>query len=296
MARALGRLSLGVVLAAFLPISALAEPALPRPVRATAALLVDLLDGTVLYAQNPEEVHGPASLVKLMTLYLAYQDLRVGAVGLGDPVLVSEHAARTPRFRMGLRPGERVPLRLLLDGLAIASANDAATALAEHLEGSEAAFVERMNATAAALGLSQTRFANPHGLPDPRQRSTARDLAHLTERLLQDFPAAREALGRRSFVYRGRLHRRRIALFRDPGGVAALKTGFTLESGFNLAVAAARSGQHLLCIILGAESRTSSFLEAGHLLRFGFGEVTPVRRIKVPRGRPRSGVGAGGAN
>lgn len=296
MARALGRLSLGLVLAVFLPSPAPAQTVLPPAVRAEAVLLMDLLDGKVLYAKNAEETHGPASLVKLMTLYLAYEDLEAGKVHLDDPVLISFNAAQTPRYRMGLRAGQRAPLRVLLEGVAIASANDAAMALAEHLEGSESAFVDRMNEAAEELGLSRTHFANPHGLPDPRQWSTARDLARLTGRLLTDFPEEREILGQRSFIYLGRLYRRRTSLFRDPGGVAALKTGFTLESGFNLAVASARSGQRLLCIVLGAETRTLSFLEAARLLKFGFGEEPPARKIRARRGRLRSRVGIGGPN
>lgn len=289
MARLYGRLCLGVLFAGLLPLPVLAEPALPLAVRAEAVLLLDLLDGAVLYAKNADEEHSPASLVKLMTLYLAYEDLKAGRVGFDDPVIISARAARTPRYRMGLRAGERVPLRVLLEGVAISSANDAATGLAERLEGSEAAFVRRMNATGAGLGLSRTRFANPHGLPDPLQRSTARDLARLTERLLTDFSEARDLLSRRAFAYRGRVYRRRTSLFQDPGGVDALKTGFTLESGFNVAVAAARNGQHLVCIVLGAESRRSSFLEAGRLIEFGFGDWPSAAMPKTRRGRSRGG-------
>jgi len=153
-----------------------------------------------------------------------------------------------------------------------------------------------MNATAAGLGLAHTRFDNPHGLPDTLQRSTARDLARLTERLLADFPEARELLGRQAFAYLGRIYHRRTPLFWDSVGVDALKTGFTLESGFNLAVAAARGDQHLLCVVLGAESRISSFLEAERLLRLGFGEWRPAPRPKARRGRSRVGAGLNGRN
>jgi len=230
-------------------------------------------DGTVLFAKNPSEDHAPASLVKLMTLYLACEDLEAGRVKWDEPVTISRRAAETPRYRMGLRAGEEVPFRTLLEGVAIASANDAATAVAEHLAGTEEVFVERMNVKAAELGLASTHFANAHGLPDPGGRSTAQDLARLIGRVIQDYPASRPLLGGASFVYRGRVYARRIPLFQDPGGVQALKTGFTREAGYNLAIAAWRAGQRFLLIVLGAQTRSLSFRDAQQLLRYGFSEA-----------------------
>jgi D-alanyl-D-alanine carboxypeptidase len=242
------------------------------PVSAEAVVLVDLETGKVLFEKNAGEDRAPASLVKLMTLYIAYDELRAGRVTRGEPVTISPNTMRTPRFRMGLVAGQVVPFETLLAAVAIASANDAATAVAERLADSEERFVERMNAEAERLGLTHTVFANPHGLPDSRQRTTARDMATLAEHLLRDFPESRVLLGDTDFTWRGRLFRRRIPLFRDPGGVTALKTGFTLEAGYNVAVAAGRAGQRLLCVVLGAETRGLSFLDAGRLLKFGFGE------------------------
>jgi D-alanyl-D-alanine carboxypeptidase len=251
-------------------------------VTAEAGLLLDLATGQVLYAKNSDETRAPASLVKMMTLYLAYEDLRSGKVRLGDPVVVSGSAVQTPRYRMGLLAGQVVPFEVLLAGVAVASANDAATAVAEYLAGSEQLFVERMNAEAERMSLVHTRFANPHGLPDPRQRTTAQDMALLAQTLLRDFPESRDVLGETQFAWRGRIYQRRIPLFRDPGGVTALKTGYTLEAGYNLAVAAGKAGSRLLCIILGAETRGLSFLDANRLLKFGFGEP-----VKPPRRDPR---------
>jgi D-alanyl-D-alanine carboxypeptidase len=242
------------------------------PVSAEAVVLIDLETGKVLFEKNSEGDRAPASLVKLMTLYLAYDDLRAGRVTRGDPVTISANTMRTPRFRMGLTAGQAVPFETLLAGVAIASANDAATAVAEHLAEREERFVDRMNAEGERMGLSHTVFANAHGLPDPRQRTTARDMATLAEHLLRDFPESRVLLGDTDFKWRGRVFQRRIPLFRDPGGVTALKTGFTLEAGYNVAVAAGRAGQRLLCVVLGAETRGMSFIDAGRLLRFGFGE------------------------
>lgn len=275
----------------FLFSPAWAQNGTPPVLSAESVLLLDS-QGNVLFAKNSESEHAPASLVKLMTLYLAFEDLEAGRVSWDERVTVSARAARTPRYRMGLRAGEKISFRQLLEGVSIASANDAATVLSEHLAGDEEEFVARMNATAEKIGLTQTRFANPHGLPDPGQRSTARDLAVLVERLLQDYPESRTVLGGKTFIYRGRVHSRQIPLFRHPGGVQALKTGFTSEAGYNLAVAAWRNDQRFLCVLLGAQSRSLSFLDAQKLFRYGFARLgmDALEEERQPPAKKRSRV------
>ena len=255
----------------------------PPRFSAEAVLLLDP-EGRVIYEKNADNERAPASLVKLMTLYLACEDLDAGRADVDEMVTVSRHAATVGRYRMGLRAGEEVPLHVLLEGVAIASANDAATALAERLGGDEPSFVARMNDKARELGLTGTRFANPHGLPDAIQRSNARDLAVLTGRLIQDYPMSRPLLGGQTFIYRGRVYARHIPLFSDPGGVQALKTGFTQEAGYNLAVSAWRDGQQFLMIVLGARTRALSFLDAKKLLHYGFVETgIEPEAVKPPR-------------
>lgn len=266
----------------------------PVGINAESVLLLDP-EGRTLYAKNAEHEWPPASLVKLMTLYLACEDIVAERADPDEVVTISPNAAATPRYRMGLRAGEQVPLQVLLEGVAIASANDAATALAERLSGDEPSFVARMNDKAAGLELTGTRFANPHGLPDPAQRSNARDLATLTDRLLSDCPMSRTLLGGQAFVYAGRVYTRHIPLFSDPGGVQALKTGFTREAGYNLAVSAWREGQQFLMIVLGAPTRTLSFRDARTLLRFGFVE-TGIESPPPPPERPARGRRSGGAH
>jgi D-alanyl-D-alanine carboxypeptidase len=305
--RAISVLALSVVcwlVAAPAPAQTTSSNSRPLALSAESVLLLDT-QGRVLYAKRPAEDHAPASLVKLMTLYLACEALDAGRAQWEDPVLVSQRAALTPRYRMGLKRGESAPLRTLLEGVAIASANDAATAVAEHLGGTEDAFVAAMNAKAEDLGLTHTHFANAHGLPDPAQRSTAEDLARLTQRLLDDYPSSRPLLGGATFVYRGRVYSRRIPLFQDPGGVQALKTGFTREAGYNLAISAWKSGQHFVLIVLGSQTRSLSFRDAKMVLRYGFHEtgleVAPpapaapaIKRKPPPRRpserRPRAGA------
>jgi D-alanyl-D-alanine carboxypeptidase len=262
-----------VALACFGPGFVFAQPARALPgVSAEAFLLLDP-DGRPVFAKNAEDDHAPASLVKMMSLYLAFEDIDRGRARLEDLVYISRNAVLTPRYRMGLRLGDEVPLRVVMEGVAIASANDAATALAEHLGGEEALFVARMNEKAREFRLSATHFANPHGLPDPTQRTTARDMATLIGRLLADHPESRAMLGGQTFIYAGRVYARHIPLFHDPGGVQALKTGFTREAGYNLAVSAWRNGQQLLMIVLGARTRQASFLDAKKLLLHGFVEL-----------------------
>jgi D-alanyl-D-alanine carboxypeptidase len=285
--------SLLLTLVVFAPAAAFAQFARPPALNAEAVLLVDPA-GKVLYAKNADNERAPASLVKLMTLYLACEDLENGRADVDEIVVVSHHAATVARYRMGLRTGEQVPLHVLLEGVAIASANDAASALAERLGGDEATFVARMNDKARDLGLNGTRFANPHGLPDPAQRSNAHDLAELTARLLRDYPMSRTLLGGQTFIYNGRVYARHIPLFNDPGGVQALKTGFTNEAGYNLAVSAWRGGQQFVMIVLGARTRALSFLDAKKLLRYGFVETgldTPEPE-KPPRAAPRRPIRA----
>src|SRR5437899_212205 len=170
--------ALAALAALLVPAAAVAQDArLPssnsRPASVSAGA-VPLLDayGRPLFAKNADDERAPASLVKLMTLYLANEDIERGKAELDEPVQISHYAALTPKYRMGLRAGEWVPLHVLLEGVAIASANDAATALAERLAGDESVFVERMNAKARELGLAGTRFTNPPGLPDPNPRSS----------------------------------------------------------------------------------------------------------------------------
>jgi D-alanyl-D-alanine carboxypeptidase len=292
-------LACAAALQALLPAPALATPDRDLSLSAASVLLVSL-DGQVFYAKHADETHAPASLVKLMTLYLALEDIERGYADWEDVVTISRRATMTPRYRMGLRAGEQVTFRVLLEGVGIASANDAATAVAEHLSGgSEDVFVDRMNAKAQEIGLLQTRFVNPHGLPDPLQRSTAWDVAILTARLLRDYPAARTILGGQTFIYRGRVYSRRIPLFNDPGGVEALKTGYTREAGYNLSVAVWRAGQQFLMVVLGAQTRSLSFLDGKKLLRYAFAQagladedaVTRVAAPRVTRVRKASSAG-----
>ncbi|HUR35545.1 MAG TPA: UDP-N-acetylmuramyl-tripeptide synthetase [Vicinamibacterales bacterium] len=234
---------------------------------AVAAVVMTEDAGHVLFARNEQLLRPPASLVKLMTMLVAFEAVAQGRVGLRDRVTISRYAALTPHPRLTLRAGDRVTLRTLLAATAIRSSNLAATAVAEHVAGAEGAFVSMMNARAAALGLTATRFATPHGLPHRLERSTAADLARLTRELVGRHPASRELLARRGVRCVGRAYRRTVPLLGARLGVQAVKTGFTWDAGYNLAITWQRGGRRLVGVLLGAASRAGSFADARRILR-----------------------------
>ncbi|MFN7978368.1 MAG: UDP-N-acetylmuramyl-tripeptide synthetase [Vicinamibacterales bacterium] len=231
-----------------------------------AAVVADVGAATPRYARHADLQRAPASLAKLMTLYLAAEAASRGDSTLATRVAISRYAATTPHARLRGAAGDRVPVRTLLLALGVHSSNLAATALAEHVAGNEAAFITRMNDTAARLGLRHTRFATPHGLPHPHQHTTAADMARLLQALLRDHPAAVECLRVPSFTYRGAPVRASVPRRAVPGQVLAIKTGFTWESGDNLAVATRVGGRLRTVVVLGAPSRAAALADVRLLL------------------------------
>lgn len=266
LAAAVTGLLLGVGGAATTPGAAERPPRL----RAEAALLVDLVSGEVLFSKNAESPLAPASLTKLMTLYLACEDVAAGRVSLEDEVPVSPRAARTPSSRVPLRKGERLPLGKLLEAVAVISANDASVAVAEYLAGTEEEFVARMNRRAAELGLTETHFSNAHGLPSPDQRSTAWDVAALALRLFEGYPLALDLLARKSFHHRNITRNRYLGLLGDNSGIEGVKTAWTREAGFSLVATARKDDRRLLVVVLKARNRYQRELAARTLLGYGF--------------------------
>lgn len=278
---------------------------LPAPafaVQAKSAVLVDFNSGQTLLAQNPDLVLPPASLTKIMTLYLAFSDIKAGKARLDDPVQISRRAwAQNPELKdsslMFLEPGQRVTLREILLGVAVASGNDASVALAEHLNGSVEAFVARMNEQAKAMGLKDTYFVDPHGLSE-QNRSTARDLATMAVRYIREFPEALAMLHSvKEFSYpqphnlsdeqraRGgqqpipQANRNRL-LWSFPGA-DGLKTGFVSpQYGYNLIATAKRGDQRLVAVILGAASDAEREAQGIALLTHGFTTWSSVLAFK----------------
>ena len=255
-------------------------------------LLLDANSGATLASHEPARRLEPASLTKLMTAYVVFIALGEKRIALDDRVPVSNAAFAAPGregARMFIEPGRAVTTGELLRGLIVSSGNDAAVALAEHTAGSQAAFVERMNAEARRLGLTDTRFANPTGLSDPQQYSTARDLARLAQRLRSDFPQHVAHFREREFTYNqiSQANRNRL-LWSDPS-VDGMKTGHLEAGGWSIVATAVRprgKGDNgyercLIAVVLGAPSDSVRAQEALRLLNYGFTEHETVRLFRA---------------
>ena len=242
----------------------------PFPVAVRAAVLMDAQSGELLYAQDPNERIPPASLTKVLTLFLIFDAIQAGRADLDDIVPISKKASRTRGSKMFLKAGDRVPLEDLIKGIVVDSGNDASVAVAEYLEGSERAFVAKMNEKLRALGIQHTRVGTVHGLPARHQYTTAADMAVLARAYLQAHPEAIRYHQLTSYTYRNRSQENHNKLlFYDPS-VDGLKTGYTRKSGYNLVATAKRGNERLIAVVLKAKSRTIREEEALRLLNFGF--------------------------
>ncbi len=209
----------------------------------------------------------------MMTAYLTFDAIANGQLTLESPLQMSEYARLQPATRVGLRKGIDVTINQAVRALIIRSANDFAVALAETIAGSEAAFITRMNQTARRLGMSRTNFTNPHGLPNPHQVSTARDMALLTSALLRDFPQHADVFSNQEVSIRKLTLRSHNTLLKTYEGADGLKTGFTCASGYNIVASATRNGRKVVAVIIGALRRSKRDQLAKQLLDFGFYEL-----------------------
>ncbi len=243
------------------------------PAAAGAALLFDMDDGHVLYAEDPDAPWYPASLTKMMTAYLAFEAIRDHNASEDTDVVISENARKQPPSRLGLKVGTHLTLGDALKALIMRSANDIAVAIAETLgDGDEMAFVKQMNQKAAELGMMHTHFINPNGLPAEQQVTTARDLALLAQALLRDFPERAPLYAEIQDTILNKkitIATHNAILTNFPGG-DGIKTGFTCASGYNLAASATRDGHKLVAILLGEESGAKRTARAAALLENGF--------------------------
>lgn len=268
-----------------LPVQAgAAEEALPFSVNARAAVLLDGTSGRILAAFNPDERLEPASLVKVMTLRLAFGAVASGRLKPDDVAITSEKAWRMEGSRMFLEPGEQVTVAGLMEGIAVASGNDATVVLAERLAGDEAAFVKLMNDEAARLGLSDTRFANSNGLTAPDQYMSARDAARLAWAYIRDYPDALALHSQKEFTHNNIRQYNRNGLLSTYQGADGLKTGHTDGAGFNLIATAKRGPLRLIAVVLGAESEAGRESAAARILDYGFANYE--FQTIVPAGEP----------
>ena len=235
-----------------------------------AAIVVDAKSGEVLYAKRADSPRYPASITKIMTLYLAFDALAAGRMKLDDPVMISPRAAAQAPVKLGLRPGESLTVSEAMQAMAIKSANDIAVALAEKIGGSEGRFATMMTLKAQELGMTNSHFVNASGLPDSRQISTARDIAILSRAVMRDYPQYYGVFSQQTFTFRGQTMNNHNGLLGRMPGVDGLKTGFTNASGHNLAVSAVRDNHRLIAVVIGGPSNATRDLNAEDLLLTGF--------------------------
>ncbi len=242
-----------------------------RLARTDSSVVMDAETGQVLSEHNADAKAYPASLTKMMTLYLAFDALERGDLTLDQSLRVSYRAARQAPSKLGLREGQMVLVRDLILGLITRSANDAAVVVAESLAGSEAAFAERMTAKARELGMASTTYRNASGLPNPGQLTTARDLANLARALYRDFPKEYAYFATEEFTYNGATYVNHNHLMRSFEGMDGIKTGYIRASGFNLAASAVRDNRRLVAVVMGGRSARARDMEMAQLLNDGFG-------------------------
>ena len=235
-----------------------------------SSIVIDAASGNVLSAANADDLRHPASLTKMMTLYMVFEALRDRRIALGQLVPVSSHAAAMSPSKLGLLPSSRITVEQAIYGLITRSANDAAAALGELLGNDEEGFAQMMTLRARSLGMTRTVFRNASGLPDPEQVSTARDLATLARHLVRDFPAEYRWFAIPSFVWHGQTIPNHDRMLQTYPGADGIKTGYIDSSGHNLVTSAVRSDVRLIGVVLGAASNPERDVHMAALLDQGF--------------------------
>lgn len=244
-----------------------------------SSIIVDARTGAVLEQVNPDALRHPASLAKLMTLYLTFEALRDRRISLDEQVPVSEHAASMEPTKLGLTPDTRITVEQAILGIVTRSANDAASALGEMLGGTEPRFGQLMTLRARALGMSRSTFTNASGLPDPDAWTTARDLSTLGRRLIADFPGYYHYFSTPRFAFHGQVIFNHDNLLKSYPGADGMKTGYTLASGHNLLTSAARGGARLIGVELGCATNAERDAHMATLLNAGFTQIgVPVNQ------------------
>lgn len=242
----------------------------PPAIAASSHILVDANSGRVLAENNADSKLPPASLTKIMAVYVAFNELSKGHLQLDENVNVSPNAWRTPGSRMFIEVNKQVTVSELLHGVIIQSGNDASVALAEHIAGDESTFAEMMNQQAARLGMVNTHFTNSMGLPNPEHYTSARDLAILTRTLIKEYPEYYKWFSLKEFTYNKITQRNRNKLLWSDETVDGVKTGHTEEAGFCLVASAARDNMRLISVAMGTQSERARTAENRTLLNYGF--------------------------
>jgi D-alanyl-D-alanine carboxypeptidase len=263
---------------------------------ATPALVIDADSGKVLYAERATDPWYPASITKLMTAYVALSAVREGRIALDTPLTVSELAQSMPPSKMGFPPGIEITLDNALKIIMVKSANDVATTIAEGVGGSVEGFADMMNAAARRLGMRESRFVNPHGLPDERQQTSARDMAILGRALFREFPEHAGFFQIGAIKFGRRVMNNHNGLMGRYAGADGMKTGFICASGFNVVASATRNGRRLITVVMGSPSAAERTIKAAALFDHGFSsfgwtsptidQLPPSNLVNAPNMRP----------
>jgi len=257
-----------VLLILFLSLNVSAADALRLNVH--SAILMDMRTGRILVAQNANAPIQPASITKVLTLYLADEAIRDGRVQPGDQVKISRKAVRTGGSKMFIEAGSEIPLEELLKGMAVVSANDASVAVAEYIGGDVERFVARMNRKARQLGMTRSFFKNPNGLPARGQFTTARDMLILASDYLQRFPESLDLHSQQYYTYRDITQQNRNSLLRHYPNADGLKTGWVRKAGYHIVATAKRGETRLIAVVMGAKTPAIRARETERLLDEGF--------------------------
>jgi D-alanyl-D-alanine carboxypeptidase len=271
-----------------------------------ASIVVDAKTGKVLHQSNADARRYPASLTKMMTLYLLFEAMERNEVSLTTPLKVSAHAASQPPSKLGLKAGDTIAAKDAILAVITRSANDVAVVIAENLAGTESAFASRMTQTARSIGMSNTTFRNASGLPDAGQVSTARDMAVLGRALQERFPEQYRYFSTRSFVWKGRKIGNHNRLLGRVAGVDGIKTGYTRASGFNLVTSVNRDKRHVVAVVLGGKTGKSRDAHMASLIEKNFRKASRGAKtdavlvasapsasggkVMIPRPRPETAV------
>ena len=248
-----------------------------------AAVVMDARTGKIYHSRNADARLHPASLTKMMTLYVAFQAIEQNEISLDSYVMVSRNASSEPPSKLWLRKGQKIQLRYLIRAASVKSANDAATAIGEAISGSEAAFAKRMTRTARAMGMNRTTFKNAHGLTRSGHLSTARDMTLLGRHMIYDYPQYYNLFSRRSANAKIRrvnnTNRKFLAAYRGADGI---KTGYTRAAGFNLVASAERGGERIIATMFGGSSTAARNNRVAKLLDMGFKRAPTTAKLQRP--------------
>lgn len=241
--------------------------------RSTSSIVIDAKTGEVLVSEKPNTIRHPASLTKLMTLYITFEALEKGILKMDDELPVSRTAESRSPSKLGVKAGETIKVSTAIDALIIKSANDCATVLAEGLGYTEANFAEKMTEVAKALGMKDTVFKNASGLPNSKQVTTARDMAALAAAVYYHFPQYYDLFSREEFTYKGKTYRTHNYILKNFEGADGMKTGYIASAGFNIVTSAQRNGERVIAVTMGHGSQEERDKKVARLMEQGFGKL-----------------------